>query len=71
MKAKDIQRGMRVVFPPERTVWTVLAKPRTKPTKKFPEGKIMFRLAFDDGNVRGQATTHPLDPEAEIQVKED
>jgi hypothetical protein len=71
VKAEDVTIGKRCVFPPERTVWTVVGKRKTKPTKKLPTGGIVFRLAFDDGNVRGQANTHPLDPGAEIQVKED
>jgi hypothetical protein len=71
MKADDITIGTRCVFPPETTVWTVVGRRRTKPTKKLPSGGIVFRLAFDDGSVRGQANTHALDPEREIQTKED
>jgi hypothetical protein len=69
MQAKDVTIGTRCVFPPETTVWTVVGKRKTKGTKKNPSGKIVLRLAFEDGGVRGQATTHPLEVDREIETK--
>jgi hypothetical protein len=66
MKVEDVRIGTKLTFEGERTVWTVVGKRQVKGTKAVPI-RFTLRLAFDDGQVRGQATTHPLAADAEVR----
>ena len=66
MKVEDVKIGTKLTFEGEHTVWTVVSKRQVRGTKAHPR-RFILGLAFDRGEVRGQAKTHPLAADAEVR----
>lgn len=67
MKVEDVRIGDHIILPGENNDWIVVGKRQVKGTKAVPV-RYTLRLAFDDGKVRGYATTRALGADEEMQV---